>query len=271
MAQSGDMKEGFNTDRATFALQRAIEATFDESRWYELGYYLGNIDIIQNDPRLLRSLYFGDSDYGASIFRVLTSVLGGSRQRYNDAARFVGMKDWLKQNAPELIDELYDEDSLPSIVSLESIEQAGTIHSVFELNKHAARIRKAIDGDPEQALGSAKELLETVLKTVIGDHALKPIDDIHSLLKKARAELDLDPKTPVGDSPAAESLRRTLSSLGQVVVGVAEVRNLYGTGHGRSHSHELEVAHVRLVVNAAISMATFLLEVWQDRQTEQSL
>jgi hypothetical protein len=45
---------------------------------------------------------------------------------------------------------------------------------------------------------------------------------------------------------------------------VAELRTLYGTGHGRSKVPELEVAHVRLVVNAAISVASFLVEVWQN-------
>ena len=122
--------------------------------------------------------------------------------------------------------------------------------------------------DPEQAIGSAKELLETVLKTVIGGHNLKPPDDIPFLLKKARTKLDLNPSAAGGASPAADSLRRTLSSLGQIVVGVAEVRNLYGTGHGLCKSHELEIAHVRLVVNAAISIATFQLEVWQDRNQQ---
>jgi hypothetical protein len=43
------------------------------------------------------------------------------------------------------------------------------MHDVLELNRHAARIRHGIAEDPAQAIGSAKQLLETVLKTVIGD------------------------------------------------------------------------------------------------------
>jgi hypothetical protein len=67
---------------------------------------------------------------------------------------------------------------------------AGFIN-VLELNRHAARIRHGIAEDPAQAIGSAKELLETVLKTVIGDHGQKSRDDISELLKKAQAQLDL--------------------------------------------------------------------------------
>lgn len=117
-----------------------------------------------------------------------------------------------------------------------------------------------ITDDPSQAIGSAKELLETVLKTVIGDHEQKSRQDIPELLKKAQAQLDLDPRSASG----SETLRRTLSNLGQVVHGVAELRSLDGTGHGCSKSRELEVAHARLVVNSAITIAAFLLEIWQE-------
>jgi len=52
----------------------------------------------------------------------------------------------------------------------------------------------------------------------------------------------------------------------QVVTGVAQVRNRYGNGHGRMNGRELEIAQGRLVVNGAVAIATFLLEVWQARR-----
>jgi hypothetical protein len=265
LAVETEMRTGFNSGRAIVALKRAMEETFDDGRWQELGYLLGKANVVQDHPRLLRSLYWGDPDYGGCIFDVLPELLGWEFKDLGTVERFVGLRDWLQKHDAPLYGELYDDADHPPVVSLDQVEQASAIHDVTELNKHAARIRKGIVEDHEQAIGSAKELLETVLKTVIGDHKLKPADDINALLKKARVELDLDPKAPAGTSPAADSIRRTLSSLGQIIVGVAEVRTLYGTGHGRSKSHELEIAHARLVVNAAISIATFLLEVWQDR------
>ena len=135
--------------------------------------------------------------------------------------------------------------------------------SVAELHQHATRIRKAIESDPPQAVGSAKELLETTLKAVLGEGNYDPGDDIPALLKKARSKLGLDPKDVDPTLVGAETIRRTLSNLGQVVVGVAEIRNVHGTGHGRVNSRELEVAHARLVVNAAITLATYLLDMWR--------
>jgi hypothetical protein len=258
---NSDMRSGFNRDKATLALQRAIKATFDDSRWHELGYLVGKHDVIVDHERLLRSLQWGDDDYGSCIFIVLPDLLGHDFRNLQTIAEFVGLRDWLRKKDTKLYAELYDDEAPELIVSLEHVEQAGGIHDVLELNRHAARIRHGIAADPAQAIGSAKELLETVLKTVIGDHEQKSRDDIPDLLKKAQTRLDLDPKGARG----GETLRRTLSNLGQIVHGVAELRSLYGTGHGRSRSQELETAHARLVVNAAITVATFLLEIWQDQ------
>jgi hypothetical protein len=258
------MKEGFSTGKAMVALQRAIVATFDDGRWQELGYLLGEHEAVVNHHRLLRSLHWGDSDYGGHVFDVLENLLGPNFNNLQQIEEFVGLREWLRQKDQVLYAELYDDDEPTPVVPLEQVEAAAVIHDVVELKarwKNPQRYYRR----PRAGHRLRERVARNGAQNVIGDHNLRPSDDIPALLKKARTELDLDPNAPGGTSPAADSLRRTLSSLGQVVVGVAEVRNLYGTGHGRSKSHELEIAHSRLVVNAAVSIATFLLEVWQDR------
>jgi hypothetical protein len=258
------MVSGFMIDRATLAIQKAMKAKMDDEKWLELGYELNKLDMIENHPRLLRALRFGDDDYGGHIFRLIPELLGTGLENLKTIEDYLDLADWLKRNEPKLYAELYDGQP-ESTVPLEQVEEASGIHDVGELNRHAKRIRDSIEEDPEQALGSAKELLETVLKTVVGEDA-EYNDEISDLLKKARQKLDLDPKAVDAKAPSAEALKRTLSSLGQIVQGVAEVRNLHGTGHGRVNSHELETAHARLVVNSAVTISTFLLEVWQDGQ-----
>jgi hypothetical protein len=71
-----DMRSDFNRDKAILALQRAIKATFDDSRWHELGYLVGKHDVIADHERLLRSLHWGDDDYGSCVFAVLPDLLG---------------------------------------------------------------------------------------------------------------------------------------------------------------------------------------------------
>lgn len=254
------MKDGFSIDAAIVALQKAILETFDSGRWKELGYRLRKNDVVVEHPRLLRSLSWGDEDYGGHIFTVLRKLLGSNYENLGQIEEFVGLQPWLKRKDPALYSELYDDLEPEPTIPLEQVEEASTIHDVIDLNRHAARIRFGIASDPAQAIGSAKELLESVMKTILGEHDPKCADDIPALLKRVRTQLDLDPKS--AGAIANDTLRKTLASLGQIIVGVAEIRNLHGTGHGRSKSKELEVAHARLVVNAAITAATFILEIW---------
>jgi hypothetical protein len=249
-------------NRALIALKRAVTATFDDGRWRELGYLTDQIELVEGHARLLRSLRWGDDDYDSCVMQVLPVVVGRNFERLEEVADFVGLEAWLRNKDPALYAELYGGGE---VVPLSHVEEAARTRDLNELNRHAARIRRGIADDPSQAIGSAKELLETVLKSVVGDHGEHSSDDIPVLLRRAQRELDLDPSSPDRGVPGADVIRRTISNLGQVVVGVAEVRNLYGTGHGRSRARELNIAHARLVVNAALTLATFLLEVWQER------
>lgn len=255
-------------NKIMLGLKRAIEATFDDGKWRELGYMTGTISRIEGHRRLLRSLNWGDTDYGGCIFDVLPAVVGSSMENLTIVESYVGLEAWLRANDTDLHAELYGG---PDLVPLTHVEESASVLDVVELNRQAARIRNSINEDPALAIGSAKELLETVLKTLIGIHESRSDENIHELLKRAQRELDLDPRSVSGELPGADIIRRTLSNLGQIVVGVAEVRSLYGTGHGRSRTPELEKAHARLVVNAAVSVATFLLEVWRARGSSRSV
>ncbi len=256
------MKTNANYNKAILALKRAVVATFDDGKWRELGYLTDSIERISGHPRLLRSLFFGDDDYEGNVLAVLPWIIGEDREKLRVVEEFVGLEQWLRENDTGLHAELYD---IGEIVSLGEVEHAAKQLDIVELNKHASRIRHGIQDDPEQAIGSAKELLETTLKAVLGIKGERSTDDILALLKRAQKELELDPKSVEDEVPGKDTIKRTLSSLGQIVAGVAEVRNLYGTGHGRHRSRELKLAHARLVVNAAITIATFILEVANER------
>lgn len=57
-----------------------------------------------------------------------------------------------------------------------------------------------------------------------------------------------------------------LGSLGGIVSGIAELRNYYGTGHGKaSGTSGLGPRHARLAVGAASTLAVFLFETYNDR------
>jgi hypothetical protein len=254
------LKPNPDRNKVVLALKRAIEATFDKEKWMELGYLTDSVEIIEAHPRLLRSLYWGDPDYGACILEVLPKILGDNLENLRIVEEF-GLEDWLRRNDPQLYAELYG----GTPVTFEKIEEIGKIKNVHELNQNLARIRRSLPDDPALAVGSAKELLESVMKTILAEEGVEfGNEEIPELLKMCRKILGLDPGTATA-GPEGEKLRRILNNLGQIVVGVSEVRNLVGTGHGRSRGPQIDVVHARLVVNAAATIATYFLELWEAR------
>lgn len=139
---------------------------------------------------------------------------------------------------------------------------------VEHLAMHVRRIEKALPDDPAAAIGAAKELLESTLKTILEGQGkmFGPSDDVPQLLKLVQTELELAPREIDSAKRGAETIRRTLSNLGAIVLGVAELRNLYGTGHGKGRAHRgLGVRHARLAVSSAAALCMFLLETHAER------
>lgn len=251
-------------DQLILAIKRCIENTFDESRWHELAYLTGGKKIIYGHPRLLRSFGFGDEDYGSNILDVLESLLGDDSSNFSIIENYVKLPVWLKNEDPDFYEEIYGQ----SNTVLDSIEH---INSSFELGRHISRIRNSVQSDPELAIGSTKELLESVMKSVLekmGVPAEKK--DIPDLLKSLQKKLNLEPRDVQDTAKGAKTVKRTLSNLGQLVVGINELRNLYGTGHGKIGQSGVSHRHARLVVGAGITLASFIMETYEARVSSKS-
>lgn len=135
--------------------------------------------------------------------------------------------------------------------------------------KYLERMQQAVYTDPEAAVGASKELVEAVAKYVLkckGKVAGK--EDLSKLVKSAASELALSTDDIPNSIKGAESIKRILAALNQIVSGMAELRNLYGTGHGRPASlRTVKPRHAKLAVGAAITLTTFLLETMEDRDS----
>jgi hypothetical protein len=224
-------------------------ATMDDAGWTTLGYATDTTDIIENTHRLRRSMHWNDDDYPERVFNVIERIMAESEPSVFDSVLEVsGLRHWLADNDPALFAELYGDSTNDGI---EELTEHPDVGDVPELVRHARRIRSGLESDPEQAIGAAKELLETVMKTILEDADAR--DDIPALLKRVRAKLGIES----GSDPQA----RMLKSLSQVVVGVAEIRNASGTGHGRVNSSEPDSSVARLAVDSAVTASRFLLDL----------
>lgn len=154
---------------------------------------------------------------------------------------------------------------------LGQILKAGALFDSSHLQDQIDRIRQAIDDDPGLAIGTSKELVETTCKTLLealGEQFDKDAD-VGKLVKQLCRALRLTPEDIPDTTRGAEAIRRTLGQLATIAVGLAELRNLYGTGHGRASGHRgLQPRHARLAVGCAATFATFLFETYQHRENE---
>ena len=249
------------------AVKRCIEATFTRSHWDELALITSSRELIFGHYRLLRSLEFGDSDYGSRVSEVVQTLIETAPSNLEKIVDFINLSDWLKENDPQLFLDLYGH-SIPILAETEKT----AITNSFQINQHINRIRSAVESDPELAIGSTKEMLESVLKTVLEHFGENTADkDLPELLKSAKKRLKLDPGDINLESKGQEVIKRTLSNLGQIVSGINELRNMYGTGHGKTKKTGIQPRHARLVVGAGASLAVFLMETfeWQ-KETKKS-
>lgn len=250
-----------NKDRVIYALSLAIEAKFDEGDWIKLGYEIDEVDAIEGHHRLLRSLSWRDPDYTQNIIAVLKRI-GKDENKLVKIADVIDLEDWLYKYREDLYRELYEENEPEHII----IENTLDVEK-FDLAKQLDRIYTSLDKDPELALGTTKEMLETVMKTILNGK-VDNLDkmDIPELIKAVRNNLVLIPESLEKSSETTQTLKRTLSNLGQIVIGIGELRNAYGTGHGKiKNDSGLKSYHTRLAVNSGVTLIKFLIEVYEDQ------
>ena len=136
------------------------------------------------------------------------------------------------------------------------------------MHREIVRAEQAIENDPDLAIGTAKDLVETCCRTLLeklGEDE-PPKADFPDLVKRTVKALKLTRDDIPDKSKGADTIRVLLSNLSTITVKMNELRNLYGTGHGRKGSHKgLEARHARLAVTAAIAFIVFVADTYRER------
>jgi hypothetical protein len=135
--------------------------------------------------------------------------------------------------------------------------------------KEIERLENAIDRDPALAIGTAKELIESCCKTILTKRevAFTKTEDLGDLTKKLTKELQLVPEGITDEAKGADNIRLILRNLTQLANNLAQLRGLYGTGHGRDGGHRgLQARHARLAVASAVAFVDFIAETYRQRE-----
>ena len=133
------------------------------------------------------------------------------------------------------------------------------------------RMENALESDDlELAIGTAKEMIETCCKTILEKRGV-PLEgnlEMSDLTKAVFKELKLTNDDISPNMEGADSIRRIQSNIASLSNEIARLRNLYGTGHGKTaDSLGLSKRHAKLMVSSAAVLVVFLF----DSQDEQLL
>lgn len=114
--------------------------------------------------------------------------------------------------------------------------------------------------DPTNAIGLAKELIESCCKTILRYYSLPTdFDNLTKLVKATAKTLKITPEDIPDSIPEAKSMKAILGAFSTITDGLANLRNTYGRGHGKDNNYKgLGVRHAKLAIGASTTLVHFL-------------
>jgi hypothetical protein len=120
--------------------------------------------------------------------------------------------------------------------------------------------------DPEGAITAARTLLETVCKHILDESGVTYTDteDLPKLYSVAANQMNLSP-----NQHTEQVFKQILGNCQVIVGGLASLRNRLGDAHGKGKAGvKPSPRHAEFAVNLAGTMATFLIETLEARQSK---
>lgn len=151
-------------------------------------------------------------------------------------------------------------------------QQAEALKQVFTsdyLRTQIDQMQKSVDSNPADAIGKAKELIESCCKTILEESNVTVDEgwEIPRLLKETMSVVDVLP-SGLQNATVEDAVKKLLGNLSQMPFQIATIRNKMGTGHGKADSFTgLEPRHAKLAVGSASTLCWFLWESYQTKAT----
>lgn len=124
--------------------------------------------------------------------------------------------------------------------------------------------------NPTEAIGKAKELIESCCKTILELNNIEPDKkwDIVKLVDETTKLLEVTPKKVSTEVPEFEAIKAILGNLKAIAANVAQLRNSYGSGHGKSANYKgLEERHAKLAIGSSTTLVHFLWDSYERKGT----
>lgn len=204
----------------------------------------------------------------ADLIEYYETIYSAKMENRQENGDFLQMKKYY-QNVLEILNKRKKTESLQIINSIEK-KVTRKFDSEF-LRNRMQELKHQMETDSAASIGTSKDLLESVMKMILDECEVQYINDngksvdIPLLWKKVETVLRLDPKG-MNDSKSGKSAKKILSSISQIVLGMNELRNHFGTGHGKNGKFkQLPVRYGNLTASLTITVVGFLVDTMEER------
>ena len=157
-----------------------------------------------------------------------------------------------------------------SAFAAKSVEEA---FSSEYINKQMSIMLENQSTNPTEAIGKAKELIESCCETILERTGIPPNKDwkLNQLVDETMKLLEITPKHIPDTAKEATAIKAILGSLRGIATNIAIIRNAYGSGHGKSASYKgLQERHAKLAIGSSVTLVNFLWDSFERKNSENN-
>lgn len=233
--------------RAFVALKKAIEVRFSASDWREFAME-HNVPYIEQHARLLRSLQFGDDDYGSSILQVLNYMWDYHEDALRILMRHEKLERKLKNDAPNLYSAIHD-DVAHIVVEHENLTASEVVRRALFDAKELIRSTGAVS-----AVDRVHTALHGYLRDICDEESLvypkdPSVQQLYKLIRTNHTAFS-------AAGPHEEDIKKISNSMAAALDAVNTLRNHASVAH--PNEDLLDDVDATLVVNAARTLFNYV-------------
>ncbi|WP_201196229.1 abortive infection family protein [Pseudomonas fluorescens] len=154
-------------------------------------------------------------------------------------------------------------------LATKSLSELIKVRSVQAIDFEFDRAIKNIESSPREAVSAACNILESVCKVYIEEHAhlaMPAKQDLQAVWKVVRSDLGLD-----ASILEERDLQEIVTGVIATVHGIGALRTHASAAHGAGkRPYKLKPRHARLAIHAAHTIAAFILETWNERSASSA-
>ncbi len=231
------------------ALGKAVDATFSSSEWTEIGYLTGTDDWIDQHPRLLRSLRFGDDDYKGHVLDAIDYILRKDEENLRRLVQYEPIATWLRTHDNATLQQLLADAKELHVAEVVPVE---TSHAALAALADAQVLLEK--RGPTSAVDRVHTGLHGFLKSacakqgIASDDLATPNQLLKTLLEQHPAFADLGPR--------GQEVRRMVRTSASIIDAMGTLRNRASLAHPNEELLDHDEAY--LVINLARSLLRFL-------------